>query len=82
MPDISDLQLEGDDVTRLAFYHFTDYLDLLNRHVHAIRDIVKENHNQTIDKDYKNMDQRVLHYAHSMRVILFTAIFNKKNYYL
>ncbi len=33
-----------------AFYHFTDYLDLLNKHIHAIRDIVKENHNQTIEK--------------------------------
>ncbi len=47
---ITDLQLEGDDLTRPAFYHFTDYLDLLNESIHAICDIVKENHNQTIKK--------------------------------
>ncbi len=45
---ITDLQLEGAEFTRPAFYHFSDYLDLLNEHIHAIRDIVKENHNQTI----------------------------------
>ncbi len=48
LPAISDLQLEGDNLTRSAFYHFTDFLDLLNKCIHAIRDIVKENHNQTI----------------------------------
>ncbi len=49
-PAISDLQLEGDCLTRLAFYHFADYLDLLNERIHAIVDIVKENHNHTIEK--------------------------------
>ncbi len=47
---ISDLQLEGDDFTHPAFYHFTDYLYLLNEHIRAIRDIVKEHHSQTIQK--------------------------------
>ncbi len=50
LPAITDLQLEGDALTHPAFYHFTDYLDLLNECIHAIRDIVKENHNQTIEK--------------------------------
>ncbi len=50
LPAITNLQLEGDDLTCLAFYHFTDYLDPLNECIHAIRDIVKENHNQTIEK--------------------------------
>ncbi len=49
-PTISNLQLEGDDLTRPAFYRFTDYLDLLNELIHAIHDIVKDNHNQTIVK--------------------------------
>ncbi len=47
---MSDLQLEGDNVTRPAFYNFTDYLDLLNERIHAIRDIVKTQHNRTIEK--------------------------------
>ncbi len=47
---MSDLQLQGDNVTKPAFYHFTDYLDLLNERIHAIRDIVKAQHNQTIEK--------------------------------
>ncbi len=29
-PAITDLQLEGDDLTRPTFYRFSDYLDLLN----------------------------------------------------
>ncbi len=49
-PAITDLQLEGDDLTRPTFNHFSDYLDLLNESVHAIHDIVKELHNQTIQK--------------------------------
>ncbi len=49
-PAITDLQLEGDDLTRPAFYHFSDYLNLLNERIHAIWDIVKEHHNQTIQK--------------------------------
>ncbi len=49
-PTFTDLQLEEDDLTRPTFYHFSDYLDLLNERVHAIRDIVKEHHNQTIQK--------------------------------
>ncbi len=49
-PAISNLQLEEDDLTHPAFYRFTDYLDLLNELIHAICDIVKENHNQTIEK--------------------------------
>ncbi len=47
---IINLQLEGDDLTHPAFYQFTDYLDLLNKRIHAICAIVKENHNQTIEK--------------------------------
>ncbi len=47
---ITDLELEGDDLTRPTFYHFSDYLDLLNERVHAIHDIAKEHHNQTIEK--------------------------------
>ncbi len=47
-PAITDLQLDGDELTHPAFYHFSDYLDLLNEHIQAIRDIVKENHTQTI----------------------------------
>ncbi len=47
---ITDLQLEGDDLTSPAFYHFSDYLDLHNERIHAIHDIVKEHHNQTIQK--------------------------------
>ncbi len=46
----TDLQLEGDDLTRSTFYHFSGYLNLLNERVHSIRDIVKEHHNQTIQK--------------------------------
>ncbi len=38
---ISDLQLEGDDLTCPPFYHFTAYLDL-NECIHALCDIVKE----------------------------------------
>ncbi len=49
-PAISDLQLEGYDLTRPPFYRFTDYLDLLNERMHSICDIVKENHNRTIEK--------------------------------
>ncbi len=49
-PAIINLQLEGDDLTHPAFYQFTDYLDLLNKRIHAICAIVKENHNQTIEK--------------------------------
>ncbi len=49
-PAITDLQLEGDDLTPPTFYHFPDYLDLFNERVHVIRDIVKEHHNQTIPK--------------------------------
>ncbi len=45
-----DLHLKGDYLTCPTFYRFSDYLDLLNEHVHAIRDIVKEHHNQTIQK--------------------------------
>ncbi len=44
-PAITDLQLEGDNLTRPAFYRFTDY-----ERIHAIHEIVKENHNQTIEK--------------------------------
>ncbi len=50
LPAITDLQLKGDDLTPPAFYHFTDYLDLLTERIHTISDIVKENHNQTIEK--------------------------------
>ncbi len=47
---IMDLQLEGDDLTRPAFYHFSDYLDLLNECIRSMLDIVKVHHNQTIQK--------------------------------
>ncbi len=50
LPAIMDLLLEEDDLTHPTIYRFSDYLDLLNEHVHAIRDIVKEHHNQTIQK--------------------------------
>ncbi len=50
LPANTDLQLEGDDLTRPTFYRFSDNLDLLNERVHAIRDIVKEHHNQTVQK--------------------------------
>ncbi len=49
-PAISNLQLEGDEHRGQPFYHFTDYLDLLNDHIHAMHDIVKQNHNETIAK--------------------------------
>ncbi len=49
-PTIKDLQLEGDNLTSPAFYRFSDYLDLLNQRLHAIFDIVKKHHNQTIQK--------------------------------
>ncbi len=39
-----------DDLRHPAFYHFCDYLDLLNELIHAIQDIVKEHHNHTIQK--------------------------------
>ncbi len=38
---MSDLQLEGNIVTRSPFYHVTDYLDLLNERIHGIHDFVK-----------------------------------------
>ncbi len=47
---ITYLQLEEDDLTLPALYHFSDYLDLLNERLHTIRDILKEQHNQTIHK--------------------------------
>ncbi len=50
LPAISDLQLEGDDLTRPPFYRFTDYFDLLNEWIRALCDILKEHHNQTIEK--------------------------------
>ncbi len=50
LPAISNLQLEGDNVTRPHFYHFQECLDLLNERIHAIRDIVKILHNQIIEK--------------------------------
>ncbi len=50
LPAISDLQLEGDDLTRPPFYYFKDYLDLLNERICVLCDIVKEQHNQTIEK--------------------------------
>ncbi len=50
LPAISDLQLEGDDLTCPPFYRFTDYLDLLNERIHTLCHIVKEHYNQTIEK--------------------------------
>ncbi len=47
-PAINDLQLEGNDLTCPAFYHITDYLDLLNEQMHALQDIVKEHHNHML----------------------------------
>ncbi len=47
-PTIMDHQLEEDDLTHPTFYRFSDYLDLLNELIHAIQDIVKEHHHQTI----------------------------------
>ncbi len=47
---ITDLQLEGDDLTHLTFYCFSDYLDLLNEHIHAIGDIVKEHYKSNYPK--------------------------------
>ncbi len=49
-PAISNLRLEADDLTRPPFYHFTDYLDLLNEWIYSLLDSVKEHHNQTIEK--------------------------------
>ncbi len=49
-PAITDLQLEGGDLNCHTFYHLTNYLDFLNECTHAICDIMKENHNQTIEK--------------------------------
>ncbi len=50
LPGITYLQLEGDELSHPTFYHFCDYLDLLNELIHTILDIVKQNHNQTIQK--------------------------------
>ncbi len=36
MDENCDLQLEGDDLTHLRFYRFTDYLDVLNERIHAL----------------------------------------------
>ncbi len=80
-PAISNLQLEGDDLTRPAFYRFTDYHDLLNERIHAIRDIVKENHNQTIEKSHKSTVLRVYLSAHLMRGYSLLSL-SIKNYYL
>ncbi len=77
-PAISDLQLDGDDLTRPPFYCFTDYLDLLNERIHALSDIVKEHHNQTFEKRFKSMVQRVHPYDHSTRVILCICHFPSK----
>ncbi len=49
-PAISNLQLEGVEHRGQHFYLFTDYLDLLNECIHAMREIVKQNHNETIAK--------------------------------
>ncbi len=49
-PAISNLQLEVDEHQGQTFYRFTDYLDLLNERMHAMREIVKQNHNETIAK--------------------------------
>ncbi len=57
---MSDLQLESGKVTKPVCYHFTDYLDLLNERIHGIRDIVKEQHNNTIEKRLLNMALRVI----------------------
>ncbi len=29
LPALSDLQLQGDNVTRVPFFHFTDYLNII-----------------------------------------------------
>ncbi len=49
-PATSDLQLEQDDLTCPRFYHFTDYLDLLNECIRALCNIAKEQHNQTTEE--------------------------------
>ncbi len=53
---ISDLQLEGDDLTHPPFYRFTDYLNLLNEQIHALCNILNEHHNQTIEKKLQKHD--------------------------
>ncbi len=68
-PAIRDLQLEGGDLTRPPFYHLTYCLDLLNEHIHAIQDIVKEYHNQIIER---RLEKR------SMRVTLFIVTFSSE----
>ncbi len=79
---ITDLQLEGDDLTHPKFYPFSDYLDLLNEPIHAIRDIVKEHYNQTIQK------RLVQHGSESPTLRSFSegdivyCLFSIKNYYL
>ncbi len=82
LPAIMDLQPEGDDLTHPTFYRFADYLDLQNECVHAIRDIVKEHHNQTIQQ------RLVQHGSESPTLRSFSegdivyCHFPSKNYYL
>ncbi len=47
---INHLQNLSRYLTCPTFYRFSDYLDLLNKCIHAIHDIVKEHHNQTTQK--------------------------------
>ncbi len=74
---IMDLQLEGDNLTRLTFYRFSDYLDLLNECVHAILDIVKEHHNQTIQKWLVQQVSEIIQWRWYS-----VLSFSIKNYYL
>ncbi len=66
LPAISDLQLEGYDLTRPAFYPFTDYL--LNKSIDAIQDIVKDITTKLFRKNF-NTNEKVRHYTHSLKLI-------------
>ncbi len=49
-PDLSDIQVEKSKLTKISHYKFRDYLDMLNERMTCIRNIVKDNHNETIRK--------------------------------
>ncbi len=73
---ISNLQLEGDKHWGQPCYHFTDYLDLLNERMHAMLEIVKQNHNETIS--FNNKVLTVHHWDFSMNEIKFIATVHRK----
>ncbi len=49
-PALSEIQIQCDNITKPHFYHFSDYIAMLLERVKHIYQIVKDHHNEVIDK--------------------------------